>query len=106
MIRLQGIVISATTLSAKATHLHLMCKGCRHVRQMAVSAGFAGVSLPRVCGRPSDDTTADKECPLDPYTIVHEKSKFVDQQVLKLQESPDAVPVGELPRQIQLVVDR
>lgn len=99
-------MISATTLSAKATHLHLMCKGCRHVRTMPINAGFSGVQLPRICGRQQDETAGEKECPLDPYMIVHEKSKFVDQQVLKLQEAPDAVPVGELPRQIQLVVDR
>ena len=73
---------------------------------MPINSGFSGVQLPRVCGRENDDAAQDKECPLDPYTIVHEKSKFVDQQVLKLQEAPDAVPVGELPRQIQLVVDR
>lgn len=47
-----------------------------------------------------------KDCPLDPYVVVHEHSKFVDQQTIKLQEAPDAVPVGELPRHIILSVDR
>lgn len=47
-----------------------------------------------------------KDCPLDPYVIVHEKCTFVDQQNIKLQEAPDAVPVGELPRHIQLCADR
>src|SRR3954470_4830161 len=43
---------------------------------------------------------------MDPYMIVHENSRFVDQQFLKLQEAPDMVPVGELPRHVMLSADR
>ena len=43
---------------------------------------------------------------MDPYIIVHEKCTFIDQQTLKLQEAPDMVPVGELPRHILLSADR
>ena len=45
-------------------------------------------------------------CPVDPFVIVHDKSKFVDSQVLKLQEAPDMVPVGDLPRHTILNADR
>lgn len=45
-------------------------------------------------------------CPPDPFVLVTEKSKCIDQQTLKLQEAPDSVPVGELPRHILLTVDR
>jgi DNA replication licensing factor MCM5 len=37
---------------------------------------------------------------------MHEKSTFVDQQVIKLQEAPDQVPVGELPRHVLISADR
>ena len=47
-----------------------------------------------------------KDCPLDPYVIVHDKCKFIDQQTIKLQEAPDSVPVGELPRHVMLTADR
>lgn len=47
-----------------------------------------------------------KDCPLDPYVIVHDKCQFVDQQTIKLQEAPDMVPVGELPRHLTLSADR
>ena len=46
------------------------------------------------------------KCPPDPFVLVPEKSKCIDQQTLKLQELPDNVPVGELPRHILLTVDR
>jgi DNA replication licensing factor MCM5 len=54
---------------------------------------------------PSPDGGA-KDCPLDPYVIVHDKCSFVDQQTIKLQEAPDLVPVGELPRHVLLSADR
>lgn len=104
LIRIPGIVIGASTLSSKATMLHLTCKACRHVKKLFVGGGFAGVTLPRTCDAPP--VMEEKNCPLDPYIIVHEKCQFVDQQILKLQEAPDMVPVGEIPRHIILSADR
>lgn len=43
---------------------------------------------------------------MDPYLIIHSKSTFTDHQSLKLQEAPDMVPVGELPRHMLLSADR
>merc|ERR1719431_1961541 len=45
-------------------------------------------------------------CPLDPFFILPDNCKCVDFQSLKLQESPDSVPHGEMPRHLQLYVDR
>jgi len=47
-----------------------------------------------------------KDCPMDPYMIIHSKCQFVDHQTMKLQEAPDMVPVGELPKHMLLSVDR
>ncbi len=107
LVRIPGIVIGASTLSSKATALHLQCRNCQYVKRLPVTGGFTGISLPRVCGRekvPGDSN--DMKCPLDPYFIIHEKCQFIDQQVLKLQEAPDQVPVGELPRHILVSADR
>jgi DNA replication licensing factor MCM5 len=38
--------------------------------------------------------------------IITDRSKFVDQQQLKLQEAPESVPTGEMPRHILLTVER
>ncbi|KAI8911962.1 hypothetical protein PhCBS80983_g03226 [Powellomyces hirtus] len=105
MVRISGIIISASTLAAKATYVHIMCRSCRHNKVLPVNGGFAGVQLPRKCDS-DPDATGTKECVLDPYVIVHDKSKFVDQQTLKLQETPGMVPVGELPRHLLLSADR
>lgn len=47
-----------------------------------------------------------EQCPLDPYIIVPDRSVFIDQQAIKLQENPDMVPVGELPRHMLASADR
>ena len=103
---MSGIVISAGQLSAKATSLHVMCKSCRHNKTIPVNGGFAGVLLPRICDREQIDGEDKKDCPIDPFMIIHDKSHFVDQQTLKLQEVPESVPVGELPRHLLLSADR
>ncbi|KAJ3330565.1 minichromosome maintenance protein 5 [Blyttiomyces sp. JEL0837] len=105
LVRISGITIQAATLSARATQLHIMCKTCRNFKSLTVPGGFAAIQLPRKCDSSTGGQTPN-ECPLDPYTIVHDKSKFVDMQKLKLQESPDIVPVGELPRHMLLHSDR
>ncbi|GAA5999161.1 MCM DNA helicase complex subunit MCM5 [Rhodotorula paludigena] len=105
LVRLPGIVISASVLSSRAIRLHLTCKSCRHVTTMEVQGGFSGFQLPRKCIAPAAPGEP-KDCPLDPYMIVHDKCSFVDQQTIKLQEAPDMVPVGELPRHLILSADR
>ncbi|KAJ5765155.1 hypothetical protein N7520_004714 [Penicillium odoratum] len=107
LVRIPGIVIGASTISSKATTVHIRCKNCDHSENIRVEGGFTGLSLPRRCGRskePGDQP--GEQCPLDPYMVHHEKCQFVDQQVLKLQEAPDQVPVGELPRHVLISADR
>ncbi|KAF3770683.1 MCM-domain-containing protein [Cryphonectria parasitica EP155] len=106
LVRVPGIVIGASVMSSKATELHLQCRNCGYAPNISVDGGFTGVTLPRRCGRERLRNDPTEPCPLDPYFVVHENSKFVDQQVIKLQEAPDQVPVGELPRHVLISADR
>lgn len=106
LVRIPGIVIGASTLSSKVTLMNIMCRNCRNSKTIPVLGGFSGVSLPRTCDRPHVPGDEAERCPMDPYFVVHEKCTFIDQQVLKLQEAPDMVPVGELPRHILVSADR
>ncbi|XP_043925867.1 DNA replication licensing factor MCM5 [Protopterus annectens] len=104
LVKIPGIIIAATAVRAKATKIAIQCRSCRNtINNIAVRPGLEGYALPRKCnieqaGRP--------KCPVDPYFILPDKCKCVDFQTLKLQESPDAVPHGELPRHMQLYCDR
>ncbi|WFD31453.1 DNA helicase [Malassezia sp. CBS 17886] len=104
LVRIPGIVISTSVPVARVTRLHLMCRDCRAVRTQTVYSGFGGFTLPRHCDAPKLDPSL--KCSLDPFVIMHERCTFVDAQTLKLQEAPDMVPVGELPRHMLLSVDR
>lgn len=106
-VRIPGIVISTSNTVARPTKVHAVCRGCGTVRFIEVNSAFGGVNLPRTCSGPNRETDVTSQpCPMDPYVIVAEKSKCVDQQTLKIQESPDMVPVGELPRHVLSTVDR
>lgn len=106
LVRIPGIVISSSTLSSKATSLQLVCRGCHHLHRVDVDSGFAGISMPKSCLANLNSGPNAPKCPPNPYVVWHEKSSFIDQQSLKLQEAPDMVPVGEMPRHILLSVDR
>lgn len=62
-------------------------------------------TIPYLSYRPTPDGQK-KDCPMDPYMIIHPKCNFVDHQTMKLQEAPDMVPVGELPKHLLLSLDR
>ncbi|CAL9738402.1 minichromosome maintenance protein 5 [Monosporozyma servazzii] len=119
IIRISGIIISTSILSSRATHLQIMCRNCRHTTSINInnfnSIGSNNISLPHSClsnksnidsSINTDTTAATKNCGPDPYLIIHESSQFIDQQFLKLQEIPESVPVGEMPRNITMSCDR
>ncbi|KXN83612.1 DNA replication licensing factor mcm5 [Leucoagaricus sp. SymC.cos] len=111
LVRIPGIVISASVLSSRATKLVLQCHNCHSYKFIYPQGGLGGLGsgsergLPRKCDAVPPGGEANS-CPLDPYIIIHQKSTFTDQQTLKLQEAPDMVPVGELPRHMLLSTDR
>jgi DNA replication licensing factor MCM5 len=47
-----------------------------------------------------------EDCGKEPFDIIADSCKYIDQQTLKLQECPEVVPTGEMPRSIMLSVDR
>lgn len=103
-----GLVISASAVTAKATEIVAMCSGCKsHIRIVCSREGY---TLPNKCRRQSENAggpvSAGGACPNKPYIVLPDLSKFSDVQTLKIQESPEDVPHGDLPRHITATVDR
>uniref|UniRef100_A0A2I3GQS3 DNA replication licensing factor MCM5 n=1 Tax=Nomascus leucogenys TaxID=61853 RepID=A0A2I3GQS3_NOMLE len=104
LVKIPGIIIAASAVRAKATRISIQCRSCRNtLTNIAMRPGLEGYALPRKC---NTDQAGRPKCPLDPYFIMPDKCKCVDFQTLKLQELPDAVPHGEMPRHMQLYCDR
>ncbi|KAL9377035.1 hypothetical protein Peur_031155 [Populus x canadensis] len=104
LIKISGITISASRVKAKATYVSLVCKNCQSTREVPCRPGLGGAIVPRSCDHVPQ--TGEEPCPIDPWIVVPDKSKYVDQQTLKMQENPEDVPTGELPRNMLLSVDR
>ncbi|KAF0921118.1 hypothetical protein E2562_038651 [Oryza meyeriana var. granulata] len=104
LVKIAGITIAASRVKAKATHVMLLCKNCRSVKTVPCRPGLGGAIVPRSCDHVPQP--GEEPCPLDPWIAVPDKSKYVDLQTLKLQENPEDVPTGELPRNMLLSVDR
>ncbi|GLJ43023.1 hypothetical protein SUGI_0892890 [Cryptomeria japonica] len=104
LVKISGIVIGASKTKAKATYVSLLCKNCKNVKSVPCRPGLGGAIVPRSCDHVPQP--GEEPCPIDPWVIIPDKSKYVDQQTLKLQENPEDVPTGELPRNMLLAIDR
>ena len=79
---------------------------------MLVSSGpFSSFPIPRRCpgqradtdtGGGANDILGNQDCGMDPYIIEPSMCEYIDQQTLKLQEAPEEVPTGEMPRNVLL----
>lgn len=104
LVAVSGIVIAASKIRCKSTAVLLRCRNCNDRVTVAVSPGLTGFAVPRTCRRVL--AAGETPCPLDPYIVLPDESKFMDNQTLKLQELPESVPTGEMPRSITLSCDR
>ena len=109
MVTVSGIVVNANKSQVRAKKLTVKCKGCGDRRNIDLPPGISYLSIPRMCQAPRDNGALrdpNEKCPMDCYAIVPEESILIDQQTLKLQELPEAVPTGEIPRTFQICLDR
>ena len=106
LIVVNGIIISATKSSIKMNKCTVQCKNCGNLKTIEVKSGFSNISIPRQCDSAKLPTENKEKCPLDSYAIVPEKSSYIDSQILKIQEPPETIPVGEIPRSYLIYCDR
>lgn len=108
LLRVPGIVITATRTRPKASMVTIKCKKCGYVKELQGTHGLSARSLPRTCDRQNapDEGGKKDDCGPNPFTFVPDKCKYVDQQYLRLQEPPEDVPTGEMPRHVNLLVER
>jgi len=103
LVRCTGIVISASRVRSRATSIQLRCSRCQHTEMVHSTSGpFGSITLPSKCNA----VGMAAECGPIPYQVVPDECNYVDQQTLKLQETPETVPTGEMPRSVLLVVEK
>merc|ERR1719230_652630 len=105
LVVVQGFVVSARKSRHKARKVCLKCSNCENYKEIFVGAGFSAAHIPSACDGNSLRGPMEK-CPPNPFVIVDDLCEFQDEQILKLQELPDHVPVGEMPRHVDLCVSQ
>ncbi|KIZ00585.1 putative DNA replication licensing factor MCM5 [Monoraphidium neglectum] len=106
LVQLPGIVTSAAKPKHKATYIKVQCKECRAVETVPCRPGLGGALIPKQCMAQAGGGGPNGKCAYNSFVVLGDRSKFVDQQTLKLQERPEDVPTGELPRTLLMVADR
>jgi DNA replicative helicase MCM subunit Mcm2 (Cdc46/Mcm family) len=72
-------------LQHKASYLTVQCKECRATQVVPCKPGLGGALLPRRCE--TVDPVTNTACPPNSWVVLGERSRYVDQQTLKLQVS-------------------
>lgn len=117
LLKCPGIIISTSPVRSRAVQLAVRCSTCgdEKVLNATTEGPWASIQMPMRCpnNNPGGNVANNEEgggnapqCGIFPYTVVPDSSQFVDQQTLKLQETPEKVPTGEMPRSVLLAVDR
>jgi len=101
MVVVQGIVVSMKKARHKARKVTIKCSNCENVKEIFVGAGFCGAHVPSAC---DGNSGVNERCPPNSFVVADDLCDFVDEQVLKLQELPEHVPIGEMPRSFDLLV--
>ena len=80
----------------------VQCRNCGNIKYIQVKSGFTNFKIPRQCDNSKLIGEQREKCPLDSYMTITEKSQFIDVQTLKIQEAPELIPIGEIPRSYML----
>ncbi|KAI1108345.1 cell division control protein 54 [Nemania sp. NC0429] len=95
LICIKGLVIRTTPVIPDMRQAFFRCSVCSHSLLVGLDRGK--IREPIECPRP---ICAQKNS----MQIVHNRCEFEDKQVIKLQETPDAVPAGQTPHSVSICV--
>ena len=93
LVMVEGIVVRATPVRPMVMNAAFRCKRCGTVNHIEQTGQF--LKAPPVC--PSPDCGRD-----GPFEFVQDESTFIDSQELRLQERPEDLPPGQLPRTLNV----
>jgi replicative DNA helicase Mcm len=93
LIMVQGIVVRSSPVRPMVMQGAFKCKRCGTVIPISQSGQF--LKAPFACSGPDCGSKG-------PFDFVQEESTFIDSQELRLQERPEDLPPGQLPRTLNV----
>lgn len=95
MIQIKGLVIRTTSVIPDMKDAFFKCSVCSHGVLVTLDRGK--IREPTECPRNRCGSKNSMQ-------IIHNRCNFADKQVIKLQETPDAVPAGQTPHSVSICV--
>ena len=95
LISIKGLVIRATPVIPDMKQAFFKCGVCGH--SVSVELDRGKIREPTICPRARCKQNNSMQ-------IIHNRCQFEDKQVIKLQETPDAVPAGQTPHSVSVCV--
>lgn len=102
LVVIQGIVASVKTPRDKVRKVVLKCSNCENVEEVTVETGFTAAHIPSSCKGNAFRAGQMEKCPPNSFVAVGDLCEYAVDQSIRLQELPEHVPVGEMPRSIEL----
>jgi len=93
LVMVEGIIVRATPSMPMVTQAAFRCKRCGTITYVDQTGKF--LRAPLKCSNPTCERSG-------PFEFVQEKSSFVDSQEIRIQERPEELPPGQLPRWINV----
>ncbi len=93
LVMVEGIVVRATSVRPMVMRAAFKCKGCENITYVDQAGPF--LKAPFACSNPSCRRKG-------PFEFMQDESTFVDSQDIRLQERPEDLPPGQLPRTLHV----
>ena len=93
LVSIKGMVIRVTNIMPDISVAFFRCSLCQNETEMAIVNGR--IEEPILC---SNNACKGQHT----YQLIHNRCKFTDKQLVKLQETPECIPDGETPQTIDV----
>ena len=93
LVMVEGIIVRATPARPLVMVASFKCKRCGTTSTLIQSGPF--LRAPFTCSDPACSSKG-------PFDFVQEESKFIDSQDIRIQEKPEDLPPGQLPRWLNI----
>lgn len=93
LVMVEGIVVRSSPVRPMVMQAAFKCKRCGTITPVDQTGSF--LRAPFACSSPDCGSKG-------PYEFVQEESTFIDSQDLRIQERPEDLPPGQLPRTLSI----
>jgi len=93
LVMVEGIIVRATPVNPMVMRAAFKCKRCENIQYIEQTSPF--LRAPFACADPSCRSKG-------PFDFIQEESTFIDVQRIRIQERPEDLPPGQLPRWLNI----